>query len=112
MTTALKAGNGTMDFSQVAYKLAAVSELINTPEEARELTRDSYSGIRIVLEESAELLLNVDDAPERNLDRQGYKLLTVAALIDTPEQAEQISMDVWSGIRINVEEVTEYLLNV
>lgn len=94
-----------MDRSQVAYKLAALTELISTPEAARELTREAYSGIRLVLQESAEVLLNVDDS-------QGYKLLAVAALMETPEQAEEIGPDTWSGARLIVEDVTGYLLNV
>jgi hypothetical protein len=89
----------------VAYKLAAVTESISTPEQARELTRDAYSGIRIVLEESAELLLSVDD-------RSGYKLLAVTALMNTPEQAEEIGADAWSGARLIIEDVTANLLNV
>lgn len=98
-------GTTTMDFAGIAYKLAAITELIGTPEAARELSWDAYNGIRIVLEESAEVLLNADDS-------QGYKLLAVAALMETPERAEQLGPDVWSGIRINAEEVKEYLLNV
>ena len=95
----------TMDFSQVAYRLTALTELISTPEAARELSRDAYSGIRLVLEESAELLLNVDDS-------QGYKLLIVAALVETREQAEEIGPDTWSGARLIIEDVSGYLLNI
>ena len=86
------------------YKLAAITELISTPEAARKLTREAYSGIRLVLEESAELLLNVDDS-------QGYKLLAVAALMETPEQAEEIGHDIWSGARLIIENVTGHLMN-
>lgn len=95
----------TMDFAGIAYKLAAITELIGTPETARELSQDAYSGLRIVLEESAEELLNVDD-------NQGYKLLAVASLMETPEQAEEIGPDIWSGARLVIEDVTEHLLNV
>jgi hypothetical protein len=104
MTTTINAGNNGMDYSQVAYKLAAITELIGTPEEARELSQDAFSGIRIGLEESAELLLSVND-------RSGYKLLAVAALMETPEQAKEISPDAWSGARLIIEDVSEYLLN-
>ncbi|MEI7816317.1 MAG: hypothetical protein WCI45_03895 [Desulfuromonadales bacterium] len=96
-------GNG-LDYSRIAYKLTAVTELIGSPEEARELTRDTYSGIRILLEESAEMLLSDEN-------RQGYKLLTVAALMGNPEECEQISNDTWSGARLIVEDVTGCLLN-
>ncbi len=95
----------TMDFAGIAYKLATITELIGTPETARELSQDAYSGLRIVLEESAEVLLNIDDS-------QGYKLLAVAALMETPEQTGEIGPDTWSGARLIVEDVTEYLLNV
>jgi len=105
MATAINAGNGTMDFSQVAYRLAALTGLMDTDYAVRELSRDAYSGIRLVLEESAELLLNVDNS-------QGYKLLAVAALMETPEQAEEIVADTWSGARLIIEDVTGYLLNV
>lgn len=95
------------NFEMAAHKLVAITELIDTPEDARELSRDVFSGMRITLEEVAEQLLESDD-----MDRQGYKLLMVAALIDTPEQAEEIGGDAWSGIRIVIEEVADYLHNV
>jgi len=95
----------TTDFAGTAHKLSAITALIGTPEEARELSRDAYSGIRIVLEEAAGVLLNVDDS-------QGYKLFAVAALMETPEQAKGIGPDTWSGARLIIEDVTEYLLNV
>lgn len=44
-----------------AYKLMAVSELISTPERAAELSHDAFSGMRIVLEETAKSLLVVMD---------------------------------------------------
>lgn len=91
-----------MDYSQMAYKLTAVTELMDVEESTRGLSHDVYSGIRLVLEESAESLLNVDDSA-------GYKLLTVAALLDTPEECEQIEADVWSGARLIIEDVTRYL---
>lgn len=105
MTTTMSQIETTTDFAQVAYRLTALTELIRTPEDARELSRNAYSGIRLVLEESAEELLNVDD-------NQGYKLFAVAALMETPEQAKQIGPDAWSGARLVIEDVTEYLLNV
>jgi len=105
MTATINAGSNGMDFSQVAYKLATITELIGISEDARELSHDAFSGIRIVLEESAELLLNVDD-------RSGYKLLAVTTLMEAPEQAKEIGPDIWSGVRLIIEDVTEYLLNV
>jgi hypothetical protein len=94
-----------MDYSQIAYKLAAIRESIDTPDQARDLSQDVYSGIRIILEETSELLLDI-------FDSQGFKLLAVATLMETPEQAEQIGVDVWSGARLIIEDVSEYLLNV
>lgn len=93
-----------MDLAQVAYKLAAITELMDIPYAARELSREAYSGLRQGLAESAEILLNVDNS-------QGYKLLAVAALMETPEQAEEIGPDAWSGARLIIEDVTGYLLN-
>jgi hypothetical protein len=57
------------------------------------------------LEESAEMLLNEDNS-------QGHKLLTIASLLGSPEECEQISHDIWSGARLIIEDVTENLLNV
>ena len=104
MTTTTNQIETTRDFSQVAYRLTAITELMDTDYSVRELSQDAYSGIRLVLEESAELLLNVDDS-------QGYKLLAVAALMQTPEQAKEIGADTWSGARLIIEDVTGYLLN-
>ena len=109
MTTMINTGNGRRDYSQVAYRLATIKELIGTPEDAQRLSRDVYSGLRIMLEEAAEYILAKGDG---HIDRQGYKLLMVASLVDMPEQAEDIPMDVWSGIRMHVEDVAEYLLNI
>jgi len=44
-----------------AYKLMAIAELMETPERALQLSQNTYSGIRIVLEETAKSLLIVLD---------------------------------------------------
>lgn len=85
--------------------MAAIAELIGTPEAARELNHDACSGIRIVLEEAAGRLLVF-----KNMT--GYKLLAVATLMDSPERANEIEPDAWSGARIIIEEVAGRLLNV
>jgi hypothetical protein len=111
MTTTINAGNGTMDFSQAAYKVAAVTESINTPEAAKKLTGSAFSGMRIVLEEVAAFLLNQEGAAEFSHDRSGYKLLIAVALLDTVERAAELGHDTWSGVRIILEEVTAALFD-
>ena len=111
MTTAINAGNGTTDFSQVAYKLVAVTGLIDTPEDARTLTGDAFSGVRFMVQEAIEVLRNMEGAAEVIAEMPAYKLSAVAGLLDTVERAAELGHDTWSGIRIILEEVTAALFD-
>jgi len=48
-------GMASMDavLNDTVYKLAAITELLQTPERASELSPNTFSGIRIMLEEIA-----------------------------------------------------------
>jgi hypothetical protein len=103
--------NRTMDFSQVAYKLAAVTELIGTPEEARTLTGDAFSGLHFIVQGAIKALNSMEGEAEILAEIPTYKLSAVAALLDTVERAAELGYNTWSGIRIILEEVTAALFD-
>jgi hypothetical protein len=98
-------------FDQTAYKLVVVMERVCTPEEAHALTGDAFSGVRAVIEEAAKFLLNQQGVSEFAHDISGYKLLMIAEMLDTVGRAADLRHDVWSGIRIILEEVTAALFD-
>ncbi|MBW4056826.1 MAG: hypothetical protein HIU83_15790 [Proteobacteria bacterium] len=100
-----------MDFAQVAYRLKPILKMTGTPEDARNLSDNAFCGIRIVIDEVIETLWSAEGSAEFIVDQAGYKLSMLAALLDTVERASELAHDVWSGIRIMLEEITEFLLN-
>jgi hypothetical protein len=101
-----------LELPGAAYKILAVKEMIETPEQARELSQDAFSGMRIIIEDVAEFLLNVAEDVQHSIDRVGYKLKSVAELMDTETGAAALSQDSFSGIRLILEDAAEVLLNV
>ena len=99
-------------FIECGYKLKPIMEMIAEPEEARALRADAFGGIRIVIDEVIEFLWSAEGEAESIVDRLGYKLSMLAALLDTVERASELAHDVWCGIRIILEEITEFLLHI
>ena len=113
--TAAVTAEQVMDIQAGAYKLQAVIEQIGTPEEANELNGDDFNGIRTTVHEVMSLLLQTEGEAEFVVNRTGYKLHTIAHLLDSVERPHELTRGVdsaWSGIRIMLEEITDFLLNI
>ena len=100
-----------MDFSQVPYKLVAITGLFATPEAARALTDDAFSGARFMVQEAIKALHSMEGEAEIIAEIPAYKLSAVVGLLDTVERAAELGHDTWSGIRIILEEVTAALFD-
>jgi hypothetical protein len=60
-------GEAEFAVSRPGYKLYAIVHLLDSVDRPHELTRgvdSAWSGIRIMLEETAEFLLNIETAPQ------------------------------------------------
>ena len=45
------------------------------------------------------------------IENSAYKLKAVATLLDSPERTKELDIEVFSGIRIILEEIAEQLIN-
>jgi hypothetical protein len=103
--------NGRNTAEAAAYQVAAVTESIGTPEQARELSEYAFGGMRFVLSDVAESILNLKGEEELIHNRSAYKILMAKGLLDSVERASELGHDTWSGIRIILEEVTAALFD-
>jgi len=111
MTTTINTENNGHDFPRVAYKLIAVTGMIDTPEAARTLTGDAFSGLCFIVQEAIKALRSMEGEAEFIAEMSAYKLSALAGLLDTVERAAELGHDTWSGIRIIMEEVIAALFD-